>query len=487
MEKSLKINTILNIIRTCCSIMFPLITFPYISRILQPESLGKVNFAQSFVSYFILIAGLGISTYAIRECGVVKKDKDKLGKLASQLYSINIITTVIAYIFLIITIYVARNLQNYKELIFIESTVIIFITLGTDWLNSAMEDFKYITIRSIFFQIISLVCMFVVVKNQDDYYKYAIISVLTTIGPYICNIIYRKKYCKIKFTFKIDLKKHMMPIILLFVMMLSQTIFNNVDITMLGLFKGDYEVGLYSVAYKIVRIISQVVQSLSLVIIPRLSYCFANNDFENANKLLRKVLSFNIALGLPCVVGVILLAPEIVYIVCGTEFMEAVPIIRILILTFMFSLVGGSFLGNAILIPMKKEKYYMIVCLITALVNVFLNAMLIPKFSAIGASIATACNGLLILILLSLKKDKKIKIEKIKDIFIAPILGCIIIAIVCLICSNISSVIIKTLACVIISCCLYTALLLILKYDLAIETFNSIKNKLARRIENDKF
>lgn len=487
MEKSLKKNTILNIIRTCCSIMFPLITFPYISHILQPESLGKVNFAQSFVSYFILIAGLGISTYAIRECAVVKSDKEKLSKIASQLYSINIITTVISYIFLITTICIVKNFESYKELIFIESTVIIFNTLGADWLNSAMEDFKYITIRSILFQIFSLICMFVFVKNQDDYYKYAIISVLTTIGPNICNIIYRKKYCKVKFTFKINYKKHMMPIILLFVMMLSQTIFNNVDITMLGLFKGDYQVGLYSVAYKIVRIISQVVQSLSLVIIPRLSYYFVDNDFESANKLLRKVLSFNIALGLPCVVGVILLAPEIVYLVAGTEFMEAVPIIRILILTFMFSLVGGSFLGNAILIPMKNEKYYMIVCLITALINVFLNAILIPKFSAIGASIATACNGLLIFILLSLKIDKRIRIEKIKEVFLAPLIGCIVIVIICILCSNISSVIIKTITCVIISCCLYIILLLILKYDLAIETFNSIKNKLTRSVKYDRF
>lgn len=486
MQKSLKKNTILNIIKTCCSILFPLITFPYISRVLLPENVGKVSFAQSFVNYFSLIAGLGITTYAIRECATSKLNKKKLSNLASQFLSINIITTVISYLLLGITIIVSRKFDNYRELIFIESTIILFTTLGADWLNSAMEDFTYITLRSIFFQLISLVLMFIFVRTQEDYYKYAVISVFSTIGPNILNIFYRRRYCTVKFTFKINWKKHIPPIMLLFVMMLSQTIFNNVDITMLGIFQDDYQVGLYSTAYKIVRIISQVVQSLIYVIIPRLSLYFDNQDYENANKLLRKVLSFNIALGLPCVIGVIMLSGDIAFLVGGNEFIGAAPVMSILILSFMFSLVGGSFLGNAILIPMKKEKYYMIVCLITAVINVILNAILIPKFGANGAAVATAANGLVIFILLILKVDKNIYIENIKNIFIAPIIGCILIGIVCLSCSYIQNLWIRVFASVALSGGLYILVLIISKYDLAIDIIKSIKLKL-RRTENDKF
>lgn len=480
MEKNIKKNTILNIIKTCCSIIFPVITFPYISRILLPDNVGKVNFAQSFVNYFILIAGLGLSTYAIRECSAARKNKEELRKISSQLYSINIITTVISYVFLFI-ILLFMNKIDYKNLILIESTIIIFTTLGADWLNSAMEDFKYITIRSVVFQIIALILMFIFVKKPEDYYVYAFISAFSTIGPNICNIWYRKKYCKVQFTWQIEWKKHIAPIMSLFVMMLSQTIFNNVDITMLGYLKDDYQVGIYSVAYKVVRIISQVVQSLSYVVIPRLSFYFANEDYENANKLLRKILSFNIVLGLPIVVGVVMLAKDITLIVGGNSFIEATSIIRILILMFMFSLAGGSFLGSAILIPNKKEKQYMIICIITAILNIILNAILIPKFAANGAAIASAMNGLLILILLLFVKiDKRIHIEKKLQIFIAPIIGCAIICFSCYICSFITNILIRIICSVGISSISYLLLLIIMKYDLVYEFLKN--NKITGRL-----
>lgn len=480
MEKNIKKNTILNIIKTCCAIIFPIITFPYVSRILLPDNVGKVNFAQSFVNYFVLIAGLGLSTYAIRECSSIKKDKEKLTKISSQLYSINVITTIVSYVLLFI-ILLFMDKVDYKNLILIESTIIISTTLGADWLNSAMEDFKYITIRSVVFQIIALILMFMFVKKPEDYYIYAFISAFSVIGPNICNIWYRRKYCKVRFTWKIEWKKHIAPILSLFVMMLSQTIFNNVDITMLGYLKDDYQVGIYSVAYKVVRIISQVVQSLSYVVIPRLSFYFANEDYENANKLLRKILSFNIVLGLPIVVGVIMLAKDIILIVGGNNFIDAISIIRILMLMFMFSLVGGSFLGSAIIIPNKKEKQYMIICIITAILNIILNAILIPKFAANGAAIASAINGLLIFILLLfIKIDKRIQVNKIVQLFIAPIIGCILIGIICYICSFIINIWIRVICSVGISSTIYLIVLLMFKYDIVYEFLKN--NKIIRRL-----
>ena len=172
-EKSLKVNSILNVIKTISSILFPLITFPYISRVLQPAYVGKVNFGASFVSYFSLIASLGITTYAIRECSAVRGDKNKLGEIASQIFSINVYTTIIAYVMLGLSLIFFRELDSYRTLIIVQSTAILFTTWGTDWLNSAMEDFAYITIRTIAFQFLSLVLMFLLVKTPEDYIKYA--------------------------------------------------------------------------------------------------------------------------------------------------------------------------------------------------------------------------------------------------------------------------------------------------------------------------
>ena len=483
MSKSIKKNTILNAVKTLASILFPIITLPYINRVLLTDNVGKINFAVSFVSYFALIASLGISTYAIRSCSSKKEDKDALSDIASQLYSINVIMSVIAYAALFLTILLFRRLDNYRTLIIIESFTIFGTTIGADWLNSAMEDFRYITIRSIGFQVIALLLMFAFVHQPEHYIRYAIINVVSSTGANISNYFYRKRYCKVSFTFKIDWRLHMAPICYLFVMMLSQTVFGNVDTTMLGLMWNDHEVGLYSTAHKITLMIAKVVQSLAMVIIPRLSYYFSHNDYENANRLLRKVLLFNIGVGLPCVAGVLMMANDIALLVGDVEFAGAAPSLRVLILSFMFSLVGGSFLGNAILIPTGREKYYMIVCCITAVCNCLLNAVLIPHFAAVGASISTAFNGFLILILLFLKVDKKIKIERVPSIFIAPIFGCIGIAICCYLCYQIETLWMRVIISVSSSVVVYGLILLLMKHDFVKEILSLFFRKQSRKID----
>ena len=287
-EKSIKVNAILNVIKTISSIIFPLITFPYISRVLQPENIGKVNFGSSFVSYFSLIASLGITTYAIRECSAVRGDKKKLGEKVSQIFSINVCTTIIAYVLLGLSLIFFRKLDSYCTLIIIQSTVILFTTWGADWLNSAMEDFKFITIRSIGFQFISLILMFILVHQPEDYLKYAAITVLSSCGANITNILYRRKYCTVRFTKDMHWQEHFKPILLLFVMILAQTVFNNTDTTMLGLMKGDFEVGIYSTAHKMKNIIVQVVASLCWVVMPRMSYYFAEGDWNKINAMFRQ-------------------------------------------------------------------------------------------------------------------------------------------------------------------------------------------------------
>ena len=212
MSNNVNKNAAYNTIKTVFGIIYPLITFPYISRVLMPENVGKINFGSSVVSYFMLIASLGVTTYAIRECSKVRDNKDELERTASQIISINLLSTFIAYLALVVTLFVARPLDNYRELICIQSATIIFTTLGADWINSAMEDFKFIAMRTVGMQIVSLVLMFVFVHNPEDYIIFAIISVVASSGANVINIIYRRKFCRTKFTLQIDWKKHLPPI-----------------------------------------------------------------------------------------------------------------------------------------------------------------------------------------------------------------------------------------------------------------------------------
>lgn len=475
-QKSLKKNSILNVIKTLSSIIFPLITFPYISRVLLPTNVGKVNFGSSFISYFSMIASLGITTYAIRECSAVSNDKEKLGKKSSEIFSINVCTTIVAYLLLAVALMTFRKLDVYRTLIIIQSTSILFTALGTDWLNTAMEDFKYITIRTVLFQVLSLILMFIFVRKETDYLKYAAISVFSTSGANIANIFYRKRFCKVTFTLDMQWKRHFKPILLLFVMILAQTIFSSADVTMLGIMRSDYEVGIYSTAHKIENIISQVVSSLAWVVMPRMSAYYAEKNYEKINDLLRKTLELLMLIGIPAVAGTCMLSKEIVTIVGGDNFIEASLPLLILIFSFAFSLIGGSFLGNMVLLPSGNEKTYMIICCITAVINVGLNFLLIPEGGACAAALTTAVSSLLIMIMLLIKKDKNIRLDYLKQAMISPCIGAIAICLYCKVIKIfISGVFLKTGVCILGSIIIYGIIMIVLKNELCLQVLSNFK------------
>ena len=475
-EKSIKKNSILNVIKTISSILFPLITFPYISRVLLPENVGKVNFGTAYINYFSMIASLGITTYAIRECSSVRNDKNELGKKASEIFSINVCTTIVAYVLLAISLLVFKKLDSYRVLLVIQSTSILFVTLGADWLNSAMEDFKYITLRTIAFQIVSLLLMFCFVKSPSDYLKYAAISAFSASGANIANIFYRQKYCKVIFIKNMNWKKHFKPILLLFVMILAQTIFSSADQTMLGLMKSDYEVGIYSTAHKIENIISQVVSSLAWVVMPRMSFYFAEGDYTKINSMLKKTLSLLMCIGIPSIAGVCVLSREIVMIIGGESYLDAAIPLMILMFSFAFSLIGGSFLGNMVLIPSKNENTYMWIRCITAVFNVVLNYILIPYGGAKAAAFTTALSSFLIMLLLLLKKDKRIRLNYIVQASISPIIGSVVLVIYCKIIGIfVSNYLSKTVICIGGSVVLYGLVLFGMKNELCMEILEGLR------------
>ena len=436
----------------------------------MPDNLGKVNFGSSFVSYFTLIASLGITTYAIRECSAKRENKEELSKTASQIFSINICTTIVAYILMAITLLLFRKFDSYRTLIIIQSTAIIFTTLGCDWLNSAMEDFAFITIRTVIFQIISLVLMFAFVHEPSDYMKYAAITVISSSGANVSNILYRRKYCRVSFTTDIDWNKRFKPIMLLFVMILAQTVFSSSDVIMLGLIRGNYEVGLYSTAVKMSHLISQVVSSIAWVVMPRMSLYFAQENYTKINEMLKKTLGVLLTLGLPCAIGCICLSQEIVLIIAGEEYIKASSALCILMLSFVFSLVGGSFLGNMVLLPSKKESIYMIICCVATIVNFVMNYYMIPIWGVNAAAGTTASASLLILMLLIICKDKRIKLDYFFEAILAPSIGCVFIVISCISVKVIvSGLYLRTILCICLSVILYFVVQLIFKNQVVIE------------------
>lgn len=480
-NSSIKRNAILSSLKTILAILFPLITFPYITRILGTDNVGKINFGNSIVSYFLLIASLGISSYAIREGAALRKNKDEFSKFANQMFTLNMYTTLISYISLLFLLIFAKDISNYRLLIVIQSFSILFTTIGIEWIFSIFEEYFYITFRSFIVQIISLILLFLFVRKSDDYLIYAIITVIAAGGSNIYNLIYSKKYCNLKFVKDLNLRKHITPILILFSNNLAITIYLSSDTTLLGIICGDYEVGIYSVAVKIYTTLKSAINALVIVSLPRLSYYISNGEKENYDNLVKNVYESLIILILPIVTGVILLSDDIVLLFAGRDFLPASSSLKILCLALTFAVVA-NFYTNCILFPQRKEKILLLATIISAIVNLLLNFIFIPLYKFNGAAFTTLIAEMLICIfvLIFSKKIYKFKINK-KSI-LSSFIGCMFIIIICIFTKRIfSNSVIYIIVSVILSSISYFALLILTKNELARQIFFNVHIKYKKR------
>ena len=376
-NKSLTKNAILNGIRNGLNLLFPLITFPYVSRVLQVEKLGEYNFANSVISYFVLLAGLGISSYAVREGAKLREDKDKFNFFTSSVFTINVLSTVISYICLFGCLWILESLHKYSMLILVFSIQIIFITIGVEWVYSIYEEYLYITLRGILFKILSIIFLFIFVKTEEDVIAYAGITVFASVGSNLLNFINLKKYCKLSL---VDLKLcyvHLKPILTLFASSVAVMIYVYSDTTMLGLMKGDYEVGIYSVSTKIYTIMKSMLSSVIIVSIPRVSLYYGTNQTQKFNNTVQKIYDTLMVLVIPIVLGIFILSERIVVFISGKEYLRSISSLRILSIALIFCISGWIF-NQCILLPSGKEKIILKATAYSAGLNIGLNFILIP-------------------------------------------------------------------------------------------------------------
>ena len=420
-KKSVKLNAILNVIKQMCSVLFPLITIPYVTRVLQADNLGKVNFSTSVISYFLLIAQMGITNYAIREGAKVRYDKEKLNKLSNEVYSINIITTLLSYILLFLCICLFRPLQNYKLLLIIQSATIICTTIGADWVNNIFEDFWSITIRTIFVQILSLILMFIFVHDSSDYIMYAITVVLAQCGALIINSYTIRKYIRLHICFSRDMLRHVKPILYLF--------FNNVAMT-IYINSGDSAVAIYYIATKIYGVVKNVINAIIVVALPKLS-AYVETDKQSYERLCGQIFSCIITILLPAVMGLFCCSSLIVRIIAGKEFVAGAMPLQILSIALLFAVIGG-FNTLCIVIPNRKEKILLLATSLAAIVNIALNFILIKLWSYNGAAITTVIAEFIVCVITFIGMKQFINFVLSKRTIISVLLGCIYIAIACI-------------------------------------------------------
>ena len=484
-EKSIKMNLLFYLLKLTVTLVFPLITFPYASRVLLSTGIGKINFVDSIIAYFILLASLGINTYAIREAAKYRDNKIELNKFCQEIFIINVFSTVFSYIILALCIFLIPKFHEYRTLLLIYGLTIGFTTLGIEWLYGALEDYKYISIRSFIFNLISLVLVFTLVKTPDDYVKYALIQCFSLVGSNVLNFIHSRKYFSFKKSGKYNFKRHIKPILTIFGLSIACNIYMSFDKTCLGIISGDKSVGLYTAAIKINRIVLSLITALGTVLIPRMSYYIEKKKIKEVHALIVKSANFIMMFAFPSAVGLFLLSGPIINILSGESY--AAASITMKILTAIIPIIGMSnLIAVQIFIPFSREKYTLISSSVAAVVNLCLNLLLIPKFAENGAAIGTVIAEFAALVTCYILSRKIINLKGIcKNLYQYLIGTGIIIVIYLLLNCLISSQIILMIVTIGISIIAYLTFLLYCKNEYVLEFYQQLKNKLFKSKEKD--
>lgn len=478
-KKSVTRNAVLNVIKTIMSLAFPLITFPYSTRVLGLTAVGKYNFASSVVSYFTMLAALGVTMYAVREGSKYRDDPEKVTQFCNEVFSINIYSMVLTLILLFVSVATVGKLRGYTVLILIFSIRIILNTINVNWIYSIFEDFSFPTFTAVLMEIISISVMLLFVHSPRDLYIYAISSVIAYNGYGLLTFLYARKYVKLSFVPKPSLI-HLKPIMIIFFLELGMSVYVDSDIILVGWIDGDDATGLYSTASTIYRILKQVLNALNMVVLPRIAYhvgkealCLKEKDQDGyeynhgeAVRLGSLLVNTTITLGLPMMAGIYLIAEPIVILFAGEAFHDAYQPLQCLSIALLFAVLA-SFYGQSILTAYKQEKIYMKATILSAAVNIILNLILIPKYHVVAAACTTILAEFIMVVYTYYESRKFLKIPVSRNVVISSLTGCAAIIMVSMILKRIiaSSMLYMTVT-IVASVAVYALVMIMFRNDI---------------------
>ncbi len=386
MTMSVKKNYLYNLLYQMTSVLLPVLTIPYVSRVLSADGIGINTVTYANTQYFILLGSLGISIYATKKIATIREKKDKLKKTFWEIFSIQFTGCILAYIVFALTL---GQSHKYGVFYMLQGFYILAAAVDISWYFLGIENFKNASLRSFFAKIISVILIFIFVKTRDDLWKYILINAGTMfVGQLIMWFYVGKDMLKVKEIGKLKIAMHIMPILALFVPQIATQVYTVLDKTMIDLFKGAVEAGYYDQSQKIVRILLSVVTSLGIVMLPRIANLFSKDDLNEVKKSLRKAFVVISFLSIPITFGLIGISDKFVPILFGNEFLSVIPLTKISpVLVIIIGL--GNVFGTQYLLAIGKNKEYTASVCIGALVNFCFNLLLIPRFAAMGAVIAT--------------------------------------------------------------------------------------------------
>lgn len=395
--RSVKYNALMNTLLTASNMLVSLVTIPYVTRVLSVERLGDVSFAQSVSTWVSALCLVGINVYGVRECAKVRDTPSELARVVRELLTILVCTTGISLLGFAVAIPLVPSFSTVAPLMWMFLVGTLVLSFGVEWFYQGIEQYSYITVRSVAFKVAALVATLLLVRKPEDYLIYGAILALVTCGNNLLNLLRLNKLVDLRAVEKVDLRRHVRPLMAFGVQSIAQAVYLSFDSTLLGMLSaGNYQVGLYQLATKLKAVMFQVLYAVLGVFIPRLSHHVAAEDSEAFGMLLRRGfgVTINICVAIACYL--FFFAEPVVLFISGDAFIGAVLPVRIIGIVNLLSCVS-YFFGLCILTPLGRERQLAMANLAGVPVSVVLNVLLDPVFGAVGAAMSLLVSEVLIL------------------------------------------------------------------------------------------
>ena len=477
-KKSITKNYIYNLIYQVLVLILPLITAPYISRILGAENIGIYSYTLSISGYFILFGSLGIALYGQRETAYNQKSKIKYSIVFWEIVILRIITLSISLLIFYITFVKGNQYQIYYKILILE---IIGNCIDISWFLQGLEEFKKTVLRNLAIKLIGVMSIFIFVKTQNDLSIYFLVYVMSILIGNLSLWVYLPKFLvKVKLK-DLNIFKHLKPTIELFIPQIAIQVYTLLDRTMVGnIVQNKAEVGFYDQGQKIIKVILAIVTSTGTVMLPRIANIFENGNKEQVYSYMKK--SFNVVffMAFPMILGIISIADLFVPVFFGSGYDRVIILMRVISPIILF--IGlSNVTGMQYLLPVKKQKEFSNSVIAGAIVNFIMNIILIPKFGSLGASIGTLIAEMTVTGLQMYYVRNIFNIRELIKISKKYFISSIIMFIVCIFLGLvIKNNYVSMIAQIIIGAIIYINCLIILKDSFILDIIKKIKNKVIK-------
>ena len=382
---SIRVNFAYKSLLTVSFYLMSFISFPYISRLFGVERLGLVNFVDNTVNYFLLFATMGINTLGVREIAAVKEDRESRSKVAAALLGINLLFTLATLVVYFVVIATIPRLREYSDLFYLGAVKILFTALIVEWFFTGIENFKYITLRSIAIRSCYIAAIFLTIRHGEQYRLYWLLSVAAVVVNAVVNLAYARRYIDLHLKDLLDLR-YMKSNLTLGIYAIMTSMYLTFNVVYLGLVTDNTEVGYYTTAFKVYSVILGFFSAFASVMLPRMSAIVAAGDKQSFERLVIRSFDAVATFSTPIVLCSTIFAPQIIRVLAGTGYEGAVVPMQIIMPTICLVAIS-QVMTLQVLMPMRRERILLIISIVGAAVSVIANTLIVKQLHSIGSAI----------------------------------------------------------------------------------------------------